>query len=92
MNIFLDPTVSPINDIKLSDTKAIISRPPQSLGNPVTTYFPGHPRAVFLQELNIKGSAWMCNCDGIGYVNCWVDIIANIPINMINLWHYTMNN
>ena len=53
------------NDRK-DHTKAILSGPLQSLGNPVTTYFPGHPRAVFLQNLSIGGSAWRCSCDGIG--------------------------
>jgi hypothetical protein len=36
------------------------------LGNPVTTYAPSHPRAVFLQQLRIAGSRWNCDCEGIG--------------------------
>ena len=51
---------------KRSVLENIFSNPPHSLGNPVTTYFPGHPRAVFLQNLKIGGSSWRCNCDGIG--------------------------
>ena len=36
------------------------------LGNPVTAYTPGHPRAVYLEDLDVGGSAWQCDCDGIG--------------------------
>lgn len=36
------------------------------LGNPVTTYAPGHPRAVFVDELRIAGNRWTCDCDAIG--------------------------
>ncbi len=36
------------------------------LGNPATTYSPGHPRAVFLEGLRLAGNAWDCDCDGIG--------------------------
>lgn len=39
---------------------------PNSLGNPVTTYSPNHPRAVFLHDLSIGGVDWTCTCDGIG--------------------------
>ncbi len=40
--------------------------PPHQVGNPVTTYSPNHPRAVFLQDLRIGGVDWICTCDGIG--------------------------
>ncbi len=40
---------------------------PRHLGNPVTTYAPSHPRAVFLRQLRIGGNRWGCDCDGIGY-------------------------
>lgn len=39
---------------------------PDQLGNPVTSYSPNHPRAVFLEYLRIGNSAWDCSCDGIG--------------------------
>ena len=39
---------------------------PDQLGNPVTSYSPNHPRAVFLEDLRIGNSAWDCSCDGIG--------------------------
>ena len=39
---------------------------PHVVGNPVTTYSPNHPRAVFLQDLKIGGVDWICTCDGIG--------------------------
>ena len=64
--IVTDEAIGTRSDAKLTDQQKIISSPPHFLGNPVTTYFPGHPRAVFLQELNIGGSAWRCDCDGIG--------------------------
>ncbi len=40
--------------------------PERRLGNPVTTYAPGHPRAVFLSGLEVRGNRWDCDCDGIG--------------------------
>lgn len=36
------------------------------LGNPVTTYSPNRPRAVFLSHLDISNAAWKCSCDGVG--------------------------
>ena len=37
------------------------------LGNPVTTYAPNHPRAVFLDNMRVAGNQWDCQCDnGIG--------------------------
>ena len=38
----------------------------QKLDNPVTTYSPDHPRAVFLKRLKIGDATWDCSCDGIG--------------------------
>jgi len=38
----------------------------RSLGNPVTSYAPGHPRAVFLRDLKVSGNVWTCECDDIG--------------------------
>lgn len=44
------------------------------LGNPVTTYEPGHPRAVFLTRLRLSGNRWPCECDdgGIGWTEKWL--------------------
>ena len=36
------------------------------LGNPVTSYSPNRPRAVFLSHLDISNAAWKCSCDGVG--------------------------
>jgi hypothetical protein len=47
-------------------SKSLSSMAPHQLGNPVTTYSPNHPRAVFLHDLNIGNAAWVCSCDGIG--------------------------
>eukprot|EP00095_Tigriopus_kingsejongensis_P001502 snap_masked-scaffold1086_size63525-processed-gene-0.1 protein:Tk01502 transcript:snap_masked-scaffold1086_size63525-processed-gene-0.1-mRNA-1 annotation:"hypothetical protein DAPPUDRAFT_119395" len=41
-------------------------------GNPVTTYAPNHPRAVFLEHLRIAGNQWPCNCDAIGWTEKWL--------------------
>jgi len=43
-----------------------LTGPPHSVGNPVTTYSPNHPRAVFLHDLKIGAIDWTCTCDGIG--------------------------
>ena len=39
---------------------------PRELGNPVTSYSPNRPRAVFLQHLDISNAAWKCSCNGVG--------------------------
>ena len=46
--------------------KPIATEIPDQLGNPVTSYSPNHPRAVFLDSLRIGNAAWECSCDGIG--------------------------
>ena len=46
--------------------KPIAAENPDQLGNPVTSYSPNHPRAVFLDSLRIGNAAWDCTCDGIG--------------------------
>lgn len=60
-----------VNAVSLSDGQvANVSKHEsghRDLGNPVTTYTPNHPRAVFLEQLQIRGNRWPCNCDGIGY-------------------------
>ena len=47
--------------------KSVTEESPHELGNPVTSYSPNHPRAVFLHDLKIGHAAWHCTCDGIGY-------------------------
>ena len=39
---------------------------PRVLGNPVTSYSPNRPRAVFLSHLDISNAAWKCSCEGVG--------------------------
>ena len=46
--------------------KSVTEESPHELGNPVTSYSPNHPRAVFLHDLKIGHAAWHCTCDGIG--------------------------
>ena len=46
--------------------KSVTEGIPHELGNPVTSYSPNHPRAVFLHDLKIGNVAWKCTCDGIG--------------------------
>ena len=57
-----------VDIVRSTDTGLVNLGPPHSIGNPVTTYVPDHPRAVFLRDLKIAGSEWICSCDGIGYV------------------------
>ncbi len=60
--------------------------PPHYLGNPVTTYSPNHPRAVFLHDLKIGGVQWSCTCDGIGFVE-----IQRIPLEVIQCFELHLN-
>ena len=46
--------------------KSVTEETPHELGNPVTSYSPNHPRAVFLHDLKIGHAPWRCTCDGIG--------------------------
>ena len=52
--------------------KSVTEESPHELGNPVTSYSPNHPRAVFLHDLKIGHAAWHCTCDGIGYDNVFI--------------------
>lgn len=65
-----------VNAVSLSDGQvANVSKHEsghRDLGNPVTTYTPNHPRAVFLEQLQIRGNRWPCNCDGIGWTEKWL--------------------
>ena len=49
--------------------KSVTEEMPHELGNPVTSYSPNHPRAVFLHDLKIGHAPWRCTCDGIGWEN-----------------------
>ena len=46
--------------------EALTDKSPRELGNPVTSYSPERPRAVFLQHLDISNAAWECSCEGVG--------------------------
>ena len=57
--------------------KSVTEESPHELGNPVTSYSPNHPRAVFLHDLKIGHAAWHCTCDGIGYDKFFLSSITS---------------